>query len=202
MTEPKIIAETDRLYLTWLSSANPAHAAFIVALFNDAHFVASEGRTGIDTPEKAAAFIRDRCEPQVAAVGYCRALLLRKPTDGEQGSAPEPVGIATLMRGMGPDDCAVPDVGFATRGAHLGKGYATEGARALVGFARRECGVGDVLGFVDPANPASARVLEKLGLVRRGPMKLAGFGGGRESVVFASEGMAEDLREYGVRIVE
>jgi RimJ/RimL family protein N-acetyltransferase len=200
-TESKIIAETDRLYLTWLSSTNPQHTSFIVTLFNDPHFTAAEGRTGIDTPAQAAAFIRDRCEPQVAALGYCRALLLRKPPPGSTAE-PAPVGIATLMGGgSGPDDVSAPDVGFATLGAEVGRGYATEGARALVEYARRECGVRGVFGFADPANPASARVLDKLGLVRRGVMRLATFGA-RESVVFASEGMAEDLSEYNLRVAE
>jgi RimJ/RimL family protein N-acetyltransferase len=202
-TEFKIFASTDRLHLTWLDSTNPTHTAFIVTLFNDPHFTASEGRTGIDTPEKAAAFIRARCEPQVAALGYCRALLLRKPAAPHAAphAAPEPVGIATLVRGTGPDDAAVPDVGFATLGAEAGKGYATEGARALVEYARRERGVEGVLGFADPGNPASARVLEKLGLRRRAVMKVAGFGV-RESVVFASEDMVEDLSVYGLKAAE
>jgi RimJ/RimL family protein N-acetyltransferase len=198
-TDPKIIASTERLHLTWLDSTNPSHAAFIVTLFNEPHFTAAQGRTGIDTPDQAAAFIRARCEPQVAALGYCRALLLRKPSAADPSAAP--VGIATLVRGTGPDDAAAPDVGFATLGAEAGKGYATEGARGLVDYARRECGVGGVFGFAGPENPASARVLEKLGLERRGVMKLAGFGG-RESVVFASEGMAEDLGEYRLKVVE
>jgi RimJ/RimL family protein N-acetyltransferase len=196
----KIIASTDRLDLVWLDSTDPTHAAFIVTLFNEPHFIASDGRTGIDTPDKAAAFIRTRCEPQVASLGYCRALLLRRPASADRPS--EPVGIATLMRGEGPDAATAPDVGFATLGTETGKGYATEGAHGLIEYARRECGVEGVFGFADPANKASARVLEKLGLERRGVMRLVGFGGGRESVVFASAGMAEDLGEYRLKVVE
>jgi RimJ/RimL family protein N-acetyltransferase len=196
MTDPKVFASTDRLLLTWLDSTNPIHTAFIATLFNDPHFTAAEGPTGINTPAQAAAFIRNRCEPQVASLGYCRALLLRKPAS--PADAPEPVGLATLMRGTDEDSVTAPDVGFSTLGAETGKGYATEGARALVEWARREIGVEGVFGFADPSNAASARVLEKLGLQRRGVMKLATFGG-RESVVFASEGMAEDLGVYRLK---
>ena len=45
------------------------------------------------------------------------------------------------------------------------KGYATESGRALMQQGREQCGVQRIIGLVQPANGASARVLEKLGLI-------------------------------------
>lgn len=50
--------------------------------------------------------------------------------------------------------------------AHHGKGYATEATRALIAFAFEQLGLHRVYADCDPRNPASVRVLEKLGLRR------------------------------------
>ena len=44
-----------------------------------------------------------------------------------------------------------------------GRGYATEAARACVGYGFDELGLEKIVADVDPANPASVRVLEKCG---------------------------------------
>jgi RimJ/RimL family protein N-acetyltransferase len=58
------------------------------------------------------------------------------------------------------------DLGYVLARAAWGRGYATEAARALVaaGFAR--LGLRRIVATCDPANAASARVLEKAGLRR------------------------------------
>ncbi|MCL2447214.1 MAG: GNAT family N-acetyltransferase [Oscillospiraceae bacterium] len=48
--------------------------------------------------------------------------------------------------------------------AHHGKGYATEAARAVMNFARRELGVRIFHAKCDHRNVASMRVMEKIGL--------------------------------------
>lgn len=63
------------------------------------------------------------------------------------------------------DDFGEPDVGYRFLPDCWGKGYATESARALMRQGREQCGVQRIMGLVQPANGASARVLEKLGLV-------------------------------------
>lgn len=45
-----------------------------------------------------------------------------------------------------------------------GRGYATEAGRAMLGFAFEELGLHRVYGDVDPRNPRSMRVLERLGM--------------------------------------
>jgi RimJ/RimL family protein N-acetyltransferase len=55
------------------------------------------------------------------------------------------------------------EVGFAFDPRHQGKGYATEAARALIGWAFSQ-GLHRVVGRLEARNTASARVLEKLGM--------------------------------------
>lgn len=49
-----------------------------------------------------------------------------------------------------------------------GQGFATEAARAVLAFAFRELGMHRMWGDCDPRNPASARVMEQLGMRREG----------------------------------
>lgn len=57
--------------------------------------------------------------------------------------------------------------------AYWGQGYATEAMRALFDFGFNEFGLHRVADAVDPANTASIRVLEKLGLRREGHLREA-----------------------------
>ena len=61
-----------------------------------------------------------------------------------------------------------------------GRGFATEAAAAVLRFAREHCGRADVLAKMDAPNLASARVAERLGMIR-----LPGAGPG---LVYASTG--------------
>ena len=58
------------------------------------------------------------------------------------------------------------EIGYLFHPDHHGHGYATEAARALVGFAFREFGFHRVIGRLEARNTASARVLERLGMRR------------------------------------
>jgi len=56
------------------------------------------------------------------------------------------------------------EVGYRLLHAHWGRGYATEGARALVDYAFDDLGVKRVIGVTHPGNKASQHVLQKAGL--------------------------------------
>jgi RimJ/RimL family protein N-acetyltransferase len=58
------------------------------------------------------------------------------------------------------------ELGFLVHPAHHGKGYATEAARPMLGFAFETLGLHRVAGRLEPRNAGSARVLEKLGMRR------------------------------------
>ncbi|MDJ1135673.1 GNAT family N-acetyltransferase [Streptomyces iconiensis] len=73
------------------------------------------------------------------------------------------VGSTSLL--WPPTDGAL-EVGYGIVASRRGRGYASEAARALIGFALRMPGVHTVYADVELANPASVRVLEKAGLRR------------------------------------
>ena len=63
-----------------------------------------------------------------------------------------------------PGNISVAELGYRLRRSAWGKGYATEGARALVRRAFAELGVTQVVATTMAVNIASRRVLEKVGL--------------------------------------
>ena len=60
------------------------------------------------------------------------------------------------------------ELGYTLGAAWWGRGYATEAASRWLDCAFLELGVGEVVALVEPANAASLRVLEKLGMRRTG----------------------------------
>jgi RimJ/RimL family protein N-acetyltransferase len=80
----------------------------------------------------------------------------------ERGGCGEPVGVAVCHAPYGPSR-GNPDLGFWIATDHAGRGYASEAARAVLGFAFEVLGhaVIDAGHFAD--NAASARVLTRLG---------------------------------------
>ncbi|HEY1425219.1 MAG TPA: GNAT family N-acetyltransferase [Caulobacteraceae bacterium] len=61
---------------------------------------------------------------------------------------------------------ATHEVGWAIGRPHQGRGYATEAARALLRHAFEVLGCHRVIATCQPQNPASWRVMEKLGMRR------------------------------------
>ena len=60
------------------------------------------------------------------------------------------------------------EVGYRLSKSAWGRGFATEGARALVRYGIVELGLNRVVGLTHPANDASKQVLMKAGLQARG----------------------------------
>jgi ribosomal-protein-alanine N-acetyltransferase len=56
------------------------------------------------------------------------------------------------------------EVGWRLAFEHWGKGLATEGARAALGFGFNDLGLEQVVSFTVPANLRSRRVMERLGM--------------------------------------
>lgn len=56
------------------------------------------------------------------------------------------------------------EIGWRLAPEVWGKGYATEGARAVLDFAFDELGLEEVVSYTAPLNSASRRVMEKLGM--------------------------------------
>lgn len=63
------------------------------------------------------------------------------------------------------------ELGYALGVAHWGHGYATEASRAIVDHGFRDLGLRKIFACYFPRNPASGRVLEKLGFVEEGRLR-------------------------------
>ena len=66
------------------------------------------------------------------------------------------------------DDGTRAELGFWIGRAHWGRGYATEAASRMVGFARDALGVARITATAAEGNAASRRVLDKLGFIETG----------------------------------
>ena len=91
----------------------------------------------------------------------------------EEKESGEVVGVAGLFRveNTGPEI----EVAYHFRKDRWGRGYATEAARACIGYGFDEVGLDRIVGLVAPDNVASARVLEKCGLTRAGTGRYYGM---------------------------
>lgn len=90
-----------------------------------------------------------------AVHGYGRVACIEKSTGRLVGFS----GLKYL------DDLQETDISYRFLPDSWGKGYATESAQALMAQGREQFGLRRIIGLVQPANGASSRVLEKLGLV-------------------------------------
>ena len=66
------------------------------------------------------------------------------------------------------------DIGYRLRTQYWGRGLATEAARASIEYGFSVLELPRIIGLVLPGNPASIRVLEKLGLERDGDVEYFG----------------------------
>jgi len=62
-------------------------------------------------------------------------------------------------------------MGYIVLPAFWNRGIATEAAAAIVEFGFRQHGLHRIWAEVEPGNPASARVLEKIGMIREGRLR-------------------------------
>ena len=91
------------------------------------------------------------------------------------------------------------DLGYEISPEFWGHGYATEAARAMVGFGFEELGLHRVWGECVPENAASRRVMEKLGMRNEGRLRQTRWYKGRwwDTLVYA---VLEDERRVGMGV--
>lgn len=58
------------------------------------------------------------------------------------------------------------EIGWRLGSEFWGKGYATEGAKAVLDYGFNQCGLTEIVAFTVPANVRSMRVMEKIGMQR------------------------------------
>jgi ribosomal-protein-alanine N-acetyltransferase len=74
------------------------------------------------------------------------------------------------MIAMHPDSFKV-EIGYVLARAYWGKGYVTEAARVVTNWLLQQPGIYRVFATCDVENLASARVMEKVGMVREGILR-------------------------------
>lgn len=154
VTTPQVVAETARLVLRRLTEAD---AELLVELDGDPE-VMRYITGGVPTPrhrvETSVLPAMLRCYDEYPGFGPFAAA---RREDGE------PVGWVMLA----PDADSPPgeaELGYRLRRAAWGKGYATEGSRALLRYGFAERGLRAVYAETMTVNARSRRVLEKLGM--------------------------------------
>jgi [ribosomal protein S5]-alanine N-acetyltransferase len=70
-------------------------------------------------------------------------------------------------------------IGYWCAVAHWGRGYATEAVRAIIDYGFRDLGLNRVFAECHGDNPASRRVLEKVGMTYEGSLRQHSFRLGR-----------------------
>ncbi|KAJ5370364.1 uncharacterized protein N7496_006456 [Penicillium cataractarum] len=191
---PGFAIATPRLQIHPFDPDNSSHCEFLVKLWNTDDFINSSGRTGIDTTEKAAAFIRRRVLADYARNRHGQFLVSLV----EATHPPKLIGCVSLMKGSPPGPhYLAPDVGYTILPEDIGKGYATEASKGLLEYARVELGIHAAFGFCAATDMRSRRVLEKIGMDYRGVAALSVFGG-KESAVYTLHGMDKDLSVYNL----
>ena len=154
------ILETKRLILRQVS---PDDAEFIITLLNEPSFIRNIGDRGVRTLDDARAYILDRLVASYEKFGFGMYLVVLKETG-------ELTGLCGLVQRVGLDDV---DIGYAFLPQYWSKGYATEAALAVKGYAKNSIGLKRIVGITDPDNDGSSRVLEKLGLKFEKMVKLS-----------------------------
>ncbi|MDX1546742.1 MAG: GNAT family N-acetyltransferase [Rhodothermales bacterium] len=144
------ILETERLVLGTLT---PEDEAFILDLLNQPSFLRFIGDRGVRTRADARAYIQNGPLQSYARHGFGLYRVALK------GGA-SPIGICGLLKR---DSLEHPDLGFAFLPAYWSKGYASEAARAVLGFARETLGLHRILAITSVENEASMALLRKLG---------------------------------------
>ncbi|MFD6417056.1 GNAT family N-acetyltransferase [Streptomyces sp. NPDC060194] len=153
-------------------------AGELVALHSNADVMRYWDSPPWTDPARAARFLaRSR---EMAEAGDGVRVVMERAEDGAF------VGWCTLHE-WNPDFRSVK-LGYCLGEAMWGRGYGTEAARAVLGWAFDTLDLNRVQAEVDTRNDGSARVLEKLGFVREGTL--------REDCVVA--GVVSDSWVYGL----
>lgn len=151
VTEASLPLQTARLVLRELDIDD---AAFMLELLNDADFLGNIGDRGVRTLEDARRYIVNGSMASYAQHGFGFWAVLPVGTD-------TCIGICGLARRESLDDV---DIGYAFLPAWRGQGYALEASSAVMRLAREHFGLERIVAITALENPASARLLEKIGL--------------------------------------
>jgi [ribosomal protein S5]-alanine N-acetyltransferase len=145
-------------------------APAIHAVYRDPEVMRHVGEGSVRELAQTEAMLREYIAHQ-QAYGYSFWAVIER-------AGGELIGDAGLYRleGRGPE----VEVGYTLGAAWWGRGYGTEAARACLAVGFEELGLDEIVAVADPANAASVRVLDKLGMRYVGPRQAYG----REHVLY------------------
>jgi ribosomal-protein-alanine N-acetyltransferase len=143
--------ETPRLALRRLA---PEDAAFVTRLLNDPAFLANIGDRGVRNEQDARRYLEAGPLDMYQRHGFGLWHVARR-SDGAS------IGMCGLLKR---DELPDVDLGYAYLPEYRGQGFALEAAAATLLQASGKFGLKRVIAVVSPANVASIRVLEKLGM--------------------------------------
>ena len=143
--------ETERLRMRPTTEED---ADFIFELMTSPNWLANIGSRGLESPDDAARYIRERMLAQLERLGFGNYTILRK-TDGAK------MGVCGLHDREGLEGV---DIGYAFLQEYEGKGYATEAAQRIKQAAFEDFLITVLYAITTHKNVASQRVLEKLGM--------------------------------------
>ena len=151
--------ETGRLALRQFTTED---AAFILELLNEPSFLRFIGDKGVRTAADARGYLLQGPIDSYARNGFglCLVALREDAT---------PIGMCGLVKREALEH---PDVGFAFLPDHWAKGYAFEAASAVLAHGRDVLKLTRILAITQTDNVSSIRLLQRLGLTRRGVMRM------------------------------
>ena len=146
-----MIAETPRLRMRELTVDD---AGFILDLVNQPSFLENIGDKGVRNLHDAESFILEGPWASHCDRGYGQFVV-------ELKAGGEPIGVCGILYR---DALDVSDVGCAFLPKYWRQGYAYEAARAVMDYGRTALGIETIVGLTSKKNPASIKLLEKLGM--------------------------------------
>ena len=155
----KIVLETPRLILREYTEDD---AADFFRLNSDPEVMRYVPDEPVQTVEDARAILVSHPIVDYRERGFGRCACILKETGENIGFC----GLKYLK------EIDVIDLGFRFLPAHWGKGLATEAAKACADYGFRELNLEEIVGFSEPENHASIRVLEKVGMQFTGVVRL------------------------------
>lgn len=104
------------------------------------------------------------------------------------------IGLVGMIR----EDYGQAEIGWAIGVEHRGQGYATEAARALMGYGFTSLGLHRIHADASTDNLASWRIMERLGMRREGLLREAFYEGGKWADRYIYGILADEWRDAGI----
>lgn len=115
----------------------------------------------VDWEPHVLVFILNQFQEHPEQIGWHRYVISHHP-DGARSL----IGaLGAFSKGTPPSEC---EIGYSILPPHEGKGFATEGTRALIAYLRNDERINSIIAHTFPRLTGSIRVMEKCGLTFEG----------------------------------